>query len=169
MNELNKDLREQAVSLGLCEDWQKLWNKDWSKKKMIEKMFQGLDFCLKNHWPSNGFILKHFEKDLLRKNNVFVNDKYSVVNPRESLILGISDITIRYNANSYGNIHIRDNSNVKLTARNYSFVIVHLYENACIKAEQFDKAKVVLVKHSANVHITAGEHIKVREEYEYLR
>ncbi len=169
MNELNKELRDQAILLGLCVDWQKLWGKDWSKEKMIERMFQGLDFCILNHYPSNDFILKHFEKDLLRKNNVFVNDKYSVVNPKESLILGKSDITARYNAGSYGNLHVRDNSSVKLTARNRCFVIVHLYENAAITAEQFDKATIVLVKHSPKVHITAEDNIKVREEYDYLK
>lgn len=169
MNELNKDLRDQAISLGLCKDWQKKWDKDWSNEKMVERMFRGLDFCLKNHWPSNDFILKHFDIDFLRKSCVFVNDKYSVVNPKESLILGKSDITVRYNADSYGNIHVRDNSSVKLTARNRSFILVHMYENASISAEQFDKATVVIVKHSQNVHITAKENIKVREEYDYLK
>ena len=169
MNELNNELRNQARHLGLCDDWTNLWNKDWSNEKLIERMYRGLDFCLQHHWPANDFILKHFSQDFLRKSNIFVNDKYSVVNPKESLILGKSEITFRYNADSYGNIHIRDNSSVKLTARNRSFVIAHLYENAYIDAEQLDKAKVVLVKHSDKVTIIADKNIKVREEYDYLK
>lgn len=169
MNELNKELRNQAVTLGLCNDWQKLWNKDWSQEKMVERMYKGLDFCLQHHYPSNDFILKNFKKDFLRRSNVFVNDKYSVVNPRESLVLGTSDVIFRYNGHSYGNIHIRDNSMAKIIAHNISFVIVHLYENASVSAEKYDNAIVVLVKHSENVKIVAADNIKVREEYDYLK
>lgn len=169
MNDLNKDLKDQAIHLGLCSDWQKMWNKDWSKEKMAERMFKGLDFCLKFHYPSNDFILKHFDLEFRRKCNVFVNDKYSVVNPKESLVLGTSDVTFRYNGHSNGNIYIRDNSSAKVIAHNIGFVIVHLYENAKVDAEQYDNAKIVLIKHSEKVSITASPYIKVREEYDYLK
>lgn len=169
MNELNKELKQQAVALGLCDSWQNNWRKDWTQEKMVEMMFRGLDFCLKHHWPSNDYIIKHFERDFCRRNNVFVNDKYSKVNPKQSLILGTSEITLRYNTWNYGNIHVRDNSSVNLTARNGSFVIVHLYESAQLKAEQFDKAKIVIVKHSDKVKIISSKAIKIREEYDYLK
>lgn len=166
MNELNNDLRNQAIHLGLCNDWQKLWSKEWDREKMVEMMFRGINFCVKYHYPSNNFILKHFDQDFRRKSKVFVNDKYSITNPEKSLILGTSDITVRYNAWNHGNIHVRDNSKVKLHARNHSFVIVHLHENAQVTAEQTDKAKIVLVKHSDKVTIVADDNIKVREAYE---
>ena len=169
MNELNRDLRDQAVQLGLCQDWQKLWNKDWSREKMVERMFKGLDFCLKYHYPSNDFILKHFDRDFLRQSNVFVNDKYSVCNPKHGLILGDSEVTVRYNAWGNGAIHVRDNSTAKIFARNKSFVIVHLYEKAYVSAEQIDKATIVLIKHSPDVTIVANSNIKIKEEYDYLK
>lgn len=169
MDGLNKELRDQAIHLGLCADWKKLWCKDWSQKKMADMMFRGLDFCLKHHYPSNDFLAKHFDKEFLRSSNVFVNDHYSINNPEESLVLGNSEITFRYNANCYGNIHVRDNSSANLIARNRSFVIAHLYENASIKAQQLDNSKIVLVKHSEKVSIIADPSIKIREEYDYLK
>lgn len=169
MNDLNKEIRGQAVVLGLCSNWQDMWRNDWSKEKMVERMYKGLDFCLKHHWPSNDFILKNFDTDFLRKHNVFVNDKYSVCNPKESLILGSSDITFRYNAWGNGSVHVRDNSSLKLFAKNRSFVLVHLYENAYVEAKQSDKATIVLIKHSENVKIVADKDIKIREDYEYLK
>lgn len=169
MNELNKELKNQAVFLGLCQEWQKLWEKDWSREKMVERMYKGLDFCLKHHWPSNDYILKHFEQEFLRNNNIFVNDKHSVCNPKQSLVLGNSEMTIRYNAWNNGSIHVRDNSTAKIFARNKSFVIVHLYEKAYIEAEQQDKATIVIIKHSPDVTIVADKNIKVKEEYNYLK
>ena len=169
MNDLNNDLRSQAVSLGLCNDWQGMWQNNWSEQKMVEQMYRGLDFCIKHHWPSNDYIMNHFDIAFRRKSNVFVNDRYSVCNPNDSLILGKSDITIRFNGESHGNIHIRDNSSVKLSAKNRSFVLVHLYENAYIDASQYDKAKIVLIKHSENVTIVAEKEIKIREDLKYLQ
>ena len=169
MNELNKELKNQAIALGLCKQWQGSWEKDWSKEKMVERMYNGLDFCLKHHWPSNEFITKHFDLDFLRQSNILVSDKYSVCNPKQSLVLGSSEATFRYNAWNNGAIHIRDNSSVKVYARNKSFVIVHLYEKAYIEAEQTDKATIVIIKHSPDVTIIADKNIKVKEEYDYLK
>lgn len=169
MNDLNKDLKSQAVALGLCKEWQKSWEKDWSREKMVERMYKGLDFCLIHHYPSNDYILKHFDQEFRRKSNVYVNDKYSVCNPKQSLVLGSSEITFRYNAWYNGSIHVRDNSSAKIFARNKSFVIVHLYEKAYIEAEQQDKATIVIIKHSPDVTIVADKNIKVKEEYDYLK
>ena len=168
MNEINKELRSQAISLGLCNDWQKIWRGDWSNEKMVEQMYKGLDFCLKHHWPSNGYILNHFDISFLRKSNVFVDDKWSVCNPKRSLILGNSQITFRYNAWGNGSVHVRDNSRLNISAKNRSFVLVHLYDYACVEANQYDKAIIVLIKHSEHVKIIADKNIKIREDYEYL-
>ncbi len=169
MNELNKELRDNAISLGLCNEWQQLWQKDWSREKMAEMMFRGLDFCLKHRYPTNDFIINHFDLDFRRKSNVFVDDKYSIVNPKQSLILGTSEITARYNAWNHGTIYIRDNASLKLITKNRCFVIVHLFDEAYVTAEQLDKSKIVLIKHSDKVTIVADSNIKIREEYDYLK
>lgn len=169
MNELNKELKGQAVALGLCELWTQMWSSDWSQQKLINKMYDGIDFCLKYHWPSNDYISKHFSLDVLRENNVFVNDNRSTLNPQNSLVLGSSNITYRYNGSGHGIIHIRDNSTIKVIAKNRSFVVVHLFEKAYITAEQYDMAKIVIIKHSSDVTIIADKNIKVKEEYNYLK
>lgn len=167
--ELSKTLRESARQNGLCNEWYNDWKDDTSADGLAEKMYKGLDFCLKHHWPSNDFIKEHFCLDFRREANVYVDDKHSVINPKQSLILGKSDITIRYNANGHGEIHVRDNSSVKLTAKTRSFVIVHLYENAYIFASQTESAKVVLVKHSKDVTVVTEGNVSVKEEYDYLK
>lgn len=168
MDELNRELRSQAVHLGLCNDWQGLWSKGWSKEKMAEMMYRGLDFCLKHHWPSNDFLIKHFDLTFRRGHGIYVNDKCSVNNLKESLILGASEITMRYNGRNHGNLHLRDVAKLRLYAKNVSFVIVHLYEKAIVEAVQSEGAKVVLVKHSKDVTINIEGNVKIREEYDYL-
>ena len=97
MNDLNKELKNQAIALGLCKPWQDSWKKDWPTEKMVERMYKGLDFCLKHHWPANDFILKHFDQEFRRNGNVYVNDKYSVwfYNPAEGEICTLDEMLHR--------------------------------------------------------------------------
>lgn len=169
MDELNEDLRNQAIHLGLCSEWQNLWKKDWSKEKMVERMYKGIDFCLKHHYPSNEYILKHFDLDFRRKHNVFVNDRYSVCNPEKSLVLGNSCIKFRYNAGNSASLHARDSSEIEVTAKTRSFVVLHLHDSAKAKVRQYDMAKVVVISHSKDVSIDAGDNIDIKTEYSYLK
>lgn len=135
---------------------------------MVEKMYEGIDFCLQHHWPTNEFILQHFPLAFLRQNNVFVNDKYSANNPEESIALGNSEITYRFNAAHHGILYVRDNCHVKITAKNRAFVLVHTFDTAWVEAQQYDQAQVTIIKHSADNIIKVTNDIHIREEYGYL-
>ena len=169
MNWLNKELKDKAVSLGLCKEWQGLWNENWSPGKMADMMYKGIDFCLKNRFPSKEFIKENFDISMLRDNNIFADDKRSVNNPQQSLIIGESDVKVRYNGYGAGVIYVLDNSYVTITAKNRSFAIVHAFDKSTINAEKFDIANLVILKHSENVTVIAGDGILVKEEYDYLK
>ena len=118
--ELNDTLREQGRFLGMCDEfYDEKWN--YSLEQLVERMFKGIDFCLKHHWPSNEFIAKNFPKDFLREHGVFLDDEYSTCNVRESLVLGNSKVKFRYSGKYYGNIRVRDLSLADITFdNNYS-------------------------------------------------
>ena len=167
--ELSRTLRESARQNGLCDQWYDEWEDECTPQELVEKMYKGLDFCLKHHWPSNKFIKKNFSLKFRREVNVFVDDQYSIVNPKESLILGKSEIKARFNGASHGVIHIRDNSSLSLTAKNRSFFIVHIYDKATVVAGHSDNAHVVLITHSHYGVICADRGIRIREENDYLK
>ena len=169
MDKLNNQLREKAISLGLCANWQGMWTENWDNDKLADMMYKGIDFCIKNRYPSKEFFLENFDLGFLRRRCIFVNDKRSTNNPAQSLILGRSDIKVRYNGYGSGVIFALDNTSVTITAKNRSFVIVHAFDNAVIKAEKFDVAKIVVLKHSPNVIVIAGKDVDVKEEYDYLK
>ena len=169
LNTLNKSLRKDAIDFGLCQQWQGDWQGDWDKEKMVEKFFQGMDFCLKHRYPTNQFIVDNFDLDFRRKSNVLVDDKWSLLNPPHALILGKSESTIRMNAHNATTIYMRDESYVKLLASGLSFVIVHLLDSAHITVETKDKAHVVVIAHSKDAAlITDCEDVAYKEEYDWL-
>ena len=165
--ELNKTLREEARFLGLCDEWYNAW-KDYSEDELVDRMYKGIDFVLKHHWPTNDFIKKNFKQEFLRSHGVFVDDTYSACNTQESLVLGHSDIRYRYSGRYCGIINLRDNSTAYITARGDGLVIVHMLDNATVKVEQSEKARVAVIKHSHNVSVEVSPGVKVLEEYDYL-
>jgi len=166
---LNTLLRDEAVSLGICDKVLALWKGDMSDGALISLGYSNIDFLLKHHWPANQTLKSVWPKDFLRSNGVFVDDRWSANNLESSLVLGGSKVTMRYNGWNIGRVYVRDDAHVSITAKNKSTVFVHAFENACIGIEQYDDSTVVIIRHSENVVI--AQHVgmaKVKNEFGYL-
>ena len=168
-NRLNTLLRNEALSLGICDKVLSQWSADKNDGELISMGYSNIDFLLKHHWPSNQTLKNVWKKDFLRSKNVLVDDCWSVNNPPQCLVLGGSKITIRDNGRSISRVYVRDDSQVILSAKNVSTVIVHAFEKAWIYAEQYDNARVIVIRHSDGVTVTpnCGD-IKITNEFGYL-
>lgn len=167
--ELNRCLRNKAIALGLCENWQGQWNNDWDEGKMIAKYKEGIDFCLANRYPSNDFIKRNFSLKSLRKGGLFVDDKYSINDMRTVVALGSSNLRIRYNGNSIGEVYMTDDSIINLTARDDCHIIVHILGNAKISASQYGKASLLIIKHSTPCTVVTEGNVRIKEELDWLK
>lgn len=169
IEQINAALKAKAVELGLCGQWQKMWDGKWDRPTMIAKYKEGIDFCLKNNFPANDFITSNFTKKSLRKGGVFINDKYSVLNERVTVVRGNSEIIARYNGMAVSELYVADNSTVHIFAKNNSHVIVHLLGNAEITASQNDQSTIMVIKHSeACSVIPAHGLVTIKEEQDWL-
>jgi len=166
---LSSILRREARLIGLCDEWYNSWNKDASPQELIDKYFDGLDFPMKHHWPSNEFIKNNFDKGLLRKNNLLVDDKYSVLNPAEMVALGNTVSTIRINGISHSSIYARDKSRLNISVRGKAFVIIHLFDQSNVDVNTFDTPNVLLLIHSNNAFYNVSDMVKVKKELDYLK
>ena len=169
LEETNRELRNSAVMCGLCNQWQMEWSIDWDYDRMISQFYRGIDFYLKTRFIDRQFIKEHFDIDLLRKNGILVDDTYSLSNPEKAILIGNSSSTIRVNGNKHSVIYLTDNAEVKITAKNRSFVIVHALDSATITAQQSESARLIVIKHSYNLTILPGTNAVVKEEYGYLK
>lgn len=166
--ELNIYVKEDARGLGLCDRWYNGWDSDAKQDDLLDMMYKGIDFCLKHHWPSNQFLKENGDIKILRAHGVLVDEKRSALNPSKCLVLGQSDVIIRYNGSTNGVAYLRDNSKVKVSAKNRAFVIIHVFDNVQVEAEQTDSAHLVIIKHSENISVSTTGNVTIREEYNYL-
>lgn len=166
---LSVELRNMARKLNLCDKWFGEWKDDTDKQGLIDKYHRGSDFCVKHHYPSNEYISTHFERDLLRKNGILVDDNYSLLNPTNAMVLGNSKSTIRINGRNHAVIHIRDNANVKIVARNEAFVLVHVLDGATVHAEGFDSSRLVVFRNSKSANIIVCGKATTEDDLDYLK
>lgn len=166
---LNKLLKKEAIDLGLCEGWQRMWREYWDREKLLQKYKEGIDFCIIHDFPKNEFIKQNVPLDLLRKYYVLVDDTWSLLNPNSAVLQGNSSSNIRFNGWNAGTIYIRHTSTANITAKNMSFVIVHLFDNAKVTCFSTDKAKIVALRHSENACAeNLGGNVAIKDEIGYL-
>lgn len=168
-NRVSIELRKKAREFGLCDEWFNDWSDTSPKQELIDKYITGIDFALQHHYPTNQYIKDNFELELLRKNNILVDDERNLLNPSVAVILGNTKTKIRVNGLSRSIIYVRDKSEVDLIVKNRSFVIVHTFDNASVKVETEDNPSVLVLKHSKDATIKTTNGIKVKEEFDYLK
>lgn len=136
---------------------------------MVSQFYRGLDFFLKNRYVSNDFLKENFDNGFLRQNGILVDDNYSLLNPKSSILIGKSSSRIRFNGRNCANIYIIDDSKAMIAASGNSFVIVHLLGNASVEAVQKDNADLVIINHTHNSSISSEGNVRIKEEFDYLK
>lgn len=168
-NILSRQLRSEADSLGLCDEWHNAWRDDSTQQELINKYLRGIDFCLRHHWPSNGFIKAHFDLALLRKNNILVDDKRSLLNPPIAVILGSSKATIRVDGNNPARIYLNDDSETTLYVNASAKIITETRGNARLTVIPWGFATdCVVFDYSGDTLVVAPQGIRYERRDDYL-
>lgn len=156
--ELQQELKNKAVSLGLCQQWQDEWGTP-DTDALIKKYIKGIDFAIKHDFPSVKYINKSFSKDDLHKHGVYCDDKFKINGTERVLvILGDSNGTIDIGGYGVCTIYVRHNSNVKITVNGFASVIIKVYDNAKadVSAKGYYRPRVYQYSDDVSV-LTAGE------------
>lgn len=170
--QLNTLLRKEAVSLRICDKVLGQWDADKCDSELVAMGYKNIDFVLKHHWPSNQTLKNIWTCTFMRSHGIIVDDEWSMNNTENSLLLGCSKVTMRYNGWNIGRVYVRDSVQVSITAKNKSTVIVHAFENAWVKAKAYDDAKILVIRHSDMVRVTLFSQKEgmatVKDEFGYL-
>lgn len=145
MNKINSKLKNEAISLGLCDKWQNDWIKDKSEQELIDMYKKGIDFCFESKYPSNDFIKENISKDVLSENNIFIDEEFYKVNPEnDCVILGNSKGKLVFDGFSIRDIYIDGDSDVEIEATDFSKVFVNVYNDTHV---------VITQKKCAAIHV----------------
>lgn len=132
MDKLNTELRQQAVDLGLCAQWQKDWVSDKDPQELIGMWKKGIDFAILHGYPTNGFIKENFDRKMLNDNLVFIDEDITLDNAPSGVYVlnGECSGVIRLAPWSVATLYLRHDTNVIIEAGDFARVFVRLYDNA---------------------------------------
>lgn len=144
MNNLSETLKQQARSLGLCDEWFGEWAENCSQQELIDKYVRGIDFAIKHQYPSNDFIKENFDHELLIKNLIFVDEFINEENaPSGSYIInGECSGTIRFAPWAVATIYVRHTSSVNIIVSDFAKVFIRLYDSAEVETVNRDGAMI---------------------------
>lgn len=129
MENLSETLKQQAVSLGLCQQWQRQWG-DCDQQELIDKYKKGLDFCIENQYPANEFIKENFDRSLLHENLIFVDEHINIgYAPNGVYVLnGACTGVLHFREWAAATVYVRHESHVHIIAEDFAKVFVRLYD-----------------------------------------
>lgn len=161
MSKLSNELKAMARDNGLCDEWYGEWKDYESEDSLIDKYKRGIDFSIQKDWISNEYIKSHFDKEVLHRNNVFVDDKEYVSNPNGVVVInGNSNINIDLSMFDFADIYVRHNSKLHIHTKMCAKAFINVYDNAEVYIESYDSAKVYVYRHSLTTNVSDSGPIK---------
>lgn len=128
---ISEDLKQKAIALGLCKEWTNGW-KSPDLDSLCEMYVTGIDFCIKNDYPSTDYIKKNFGK-IAEDHGIFVDINTELDNPDIAILLGKSKSKINISGYVSRDIYVRHNSEAVITLNDHSIAFVRVFNNAKVK------------------------------------
>lgn len=133
MENLGDTLKRQAGALNACKKG--LRNFPDTEQGMIERWKENLDFAIENDFPSVEIIRDGFDRSLLHKNLIFVDEHLNLNNvPNGVYVLnGECTGTLHFREWTAATVYVRHTSNISIIAEDFAKVFVRVYDEAEVK------------------------------------
>lgn len=145
-------LKQEAMKNGLCGAWADDWGSP-TKEQLVDMYIKGLDFCILHNYPSNEFIKQHFGEIAIQK-GVYTDMKVDVLNPPVAILNGECFGTIVLTGFVSRDIHVRQNSKIKIIVRDFAKAFIRVYDNAHAIVENESQSRCFLYKKGGAAKIT---------------
>ena len=164
---LSDRLKGEAISLGLCQQWQREWRDNSSNDELVDKFIRGIDFSIKHDWPKPEFIKTHFDSDFLKRWGVFVDEKVAMTSQHTErsvlVFLGKNEGTLEFDGFDSKDIYVRHQGKLRIVAAGKSFIRITTYDDVEIDAEAIDDARIFIYHHGGKVKMSGRVVYRERE------
>lgn len=158
---ISEMLREEAIKYGLCVAWTDEWGTP-TKEQLVDMYIRGLDFCIKNNYPSNEYIKTNFGI-IAEEKGVYTDATVNLINPEIVILNGKCTGTITLSGYSSRDIHVRHNSKVKIIIKDAAKAFIRVYDNAHITVENSTGTRSFVYKYGGIVVNTGNVLVRSRK------
>lgn len=161
---ISEDLKQKAIKLNLCKEWTDGWqNPDLDS--LCEMFVTGIDFCIKNNYPSTEYIKANFG-DIAENHGIYTDTEICLENPDVAILLGKTkgDITL------YGyvsrDIYVRHDCEVNITVKDSAKAFIRVFNSAKVTIDNQSTSRIFVYKYTDGFNgkiYTSGD-VMVREK-----
>ena len=168
-------LRNEAIGHGLCAEWQKRFSPQATDLEMIALFKEGIDFCIKNRYPSPMFIKQNFSDAILTEHGIYANKSVAVEDglkwaSGQYAVLGTSDINVTIKSGAVATIYVTDTAKITIATEGLSRVFVMMYHDSIADITNNGDLAVMCYKHgkdmekSDKIVVTPGENATINNQ-----
>lgn len=157
-------LKEQGLSLGMCDAIASLWHEGMSDEELCSLYFKGIDFCISHDWPDKEYIKTHFSEELRHSHGVYIDESIPASGlPKvdKFMLLGHCRGTLSFGGFDVVCIYVRHDSEINVVAKDLSSVRVFVYDYAKVHVS-CDSANRVYVYSYDDSFVTQEGRVTVR-------
>jgi hypothetical protein len=153
MNKLNTELKNKAVSLGLCAKWTSEWS-ERDKDELCEMYIRGLDFCIEHDYPSRKYMMENFS-GVMENHGIYVDADFDEKFVKGILVLNgdcHGDIIVK--GYDVATIHVRHDSFIRITITDHAKAFIKVYDNAVVQVIQEGESKAYLYRKGGSYKVS---------------
>lgn len=159
--ELIQQLKKDGIEKGLCRMWQMKLKSDLSIKSLVELFINGIDFCIKNDYPTLDFMRQNF-RGKCESYGAYVDDEVFEKNRRNIVLNGDCKAMLEYDGYTVANLYVRHGSKGAINVSDHAIVTIDAFDDSDIAVAVSGGDAVVLVNIYGNAKVECiGLGIKV--------
>ena len=158
--ELVEQLRKDGIAKGLCQPWQMKLRDGSSMQRLIRLYIRGIDFCIKNDYPTLEFIRQNF-KGKCEPYGVYVDDDVHLVNNERLVVQGDCKGELSYTDFSASSLYIRHNSDITVNVSGHAVLAIDMFDNSHINLVVAGTRAKVFVSIYGDARIDAKGKVKI--------
>lgn len=162
-----KELAKEAKRKGICKEWYgELRKLGDDKRAMLQMYIKGIDFCLKNDFPSNEYIQANF-RGVMEDFGVFLdNPTLNVTNFSKVVSLGKTEGIVTTTGFHVCEMFVKHQSDITIEAKDNAFIVVDVFDDTRLTIHAYDEAKVCVNRYGGTVSTESedGATVKVIEK-----
>jgi hypothetical protein len=141
--EINKYILHKALLAGICKEWAVQISQACDVQDLLKMYVAGIDFCLKNNFPSNTDLLRLGGVEL-GKHGIYLDTEVEIYDKPFVVLLGASSGEITIGGYSVSEIFIKDQSSANVQVTGNAFVIIDCFDSTNLSITASDNCKLLI-------------------------
>lgn len=160
--DVSEELKKQAISFNLCQQWTDDWGKP-DMDELVDKYIHGIDFCIKNNYPSNEFIKDNFG-EIAERHGVFTDKKDLRIYGFSNVIInGACSGEINLSGFDVSSIYVRHDSNVNIVIKDAAKAIIRVFDNSSVTIDNQAEDRVFVYRYGGKVFSSGNVLVRNRK------